>query len=65
MMTPEKIPNDLMGIRGEKALAKKATAVVVEVTAIAFTALFHAYAILLCLPLMMSGATFLDYLQAS
>jgi hypothetical protein len=42
MITPENIPNDLMGIKGEKALAKKATDVVVDVTAIALTALLHA-----------------------
>ena len=35
--TPEKIPKDLIGIKGEKILAKKATAVVDEVTDIALT----------------------------
>lgn len=42
MMMAAYIPNDLIGIRGLKALAKKATEVVLEVTAIARTARFHA-----------------------
>ena len=40
-MTPANIPNDLIGIIGLKALAKKATEVVLDVTAIALTALFQ------------------------
>ena len=40
------IPKALIGMIGLKALAKKATEVVLEVTAIALTALFHAYDIL-------------------
>ena len=35
--TPEKRPKDLIGIKGLKILAKKATAVVLEVTDIALT----------------------------
>lgn len=42
MITPEKIPKPLIGINGEKALAKKATDVVKDVTAIALTALRQA-----------------------
>lgn len=37
--TPENIPKDLMGIKGLKILAKKATAVVLEVTDMALTPL--------------------------
>lgn len=36
------MPNDLMGMMGLKALAKKATDVVLDVTAIALTALLQA-----------------------
>lgn len=47
-------------------LAKKATDVVLEVTAIALTPLLKAYAILFFLSLAkISGATFKLYLQAS
>lgn len=46
MRTPEKIPKALIGIMGLKTLAKKATAVVLEVTVIARTPLLKAYAIL-------------------
>ena len=37
--TPENIPKDLIGIKGLKMLAKKATAVVLDVTVIALTPL--------------------------
>ena len=37
--TPENIPKDLMGIKGLKMFAKKATAVVLEVTDMALTPL--------------------------
>ena len=40
-MTPAKTPNALIGMMGEKKLAKKATAVVLEVTAIALEALLN------------------------
>lgn len=42
MSTPVKIPNDLIGIIGLKALAKKATAVVLDVTVMARTPLLKA-----------------------
>lgn len=44
--TPENIPKALIGIMGLKTLAKKATAVVLDVTVIALTPLLKAYAIL-------------------
>lgn len=44
--TPENIPNALIGIIGLNAFAKKATAVVLEVTDIALTPLLNEYAIL-------------------
>jgi hypothetical protein len=44
--TPVKIPNALIGIISLKAFAKKATAVVLEVTDIALTPLLKEYAIL-------------------
>jgi hypothetical protein len=40
--TPVNIPNALIGIIGLKALAKKATAVVLDVTVIALTPLLKA-----------------------
>jgi hypothetical protein len=43
---PAKIPNDRIGINGLKKLARKATAVVEEVTVIALTPLLNAKAIL-------------------
>ena len=46
MSTPENIPNALIGKMGLKALAKNATAVVLEVTVIALTARRNEYAIL-------------------
>lgn len=56
MMTPAKIPNDLIGSRGLKMLAKNATDVVLEVMAIALAELLKAYAILfLLLPLNICG----------
>jgi hypothetical protein len=42
MSTPVKIPNDLIGMIGLKALAKKATAVVLDVTVMALTPLLKA-----------------------
>lgn len=42
MSTPVKIPNDLIGMIGLKALAKKATAVVLDVTVMARTPLLKA-----------------------
>ena len=42
IMTPEKIPNVLMGNNGLKMLAKKATEVVLEVMAIALAELLNA-----------------------
>ena len=66
MMTPAKIPKALIGIIGLKALAKKATDVVLEVTAIALTDLLQAYAILSFLSSLKNlGATFSLYLHAS
>ena len=46
MMTPANMPNDWIGIIGLKALTKKATADVLDVTAMALTALRQLYAIL-------------------
>ena len=40
-MTPANITNDLIGIRGKKALAQKATHVLKDVTAISFAARRH------------------------
>ena len=42
MMTPEKMPKDLIGRRGLNTLAKKATEVVLEVMAIALAELLKA-----------------------
>lgn len=42
MMTPEKIPNVLIGNNGLKMLAKKATEVVLDVIAIALAELLKA-----------------------
>ena len=42
MITPEKIPNVLMGNNGLKMLAKKATEVVLDVIAIALAELLNA-----------------------
>lgn len=42
IMTPEKIPKDLIGSKGLKMLAKKATEVVLEVMAIALAELLKA-----------------------
>jgi len=56
MITPAKIPKDLIGSKGLKMLAKNATDVVLEVMAIALAELLKAYAILfLLLPLNISG----------
>lgn len=56
MITPAKIPKDLIGSKGLKILAKNATDVVLEVMAIALAELLKAYAILfLLLPLNISG----------
>lgn len=66
IIIPAKIPKALIGIRGLKALAKKATDVVLEVTAIALEALLKVYAILFFLSSPKTlGAIILLYLQAS
>ena len=56
MITPAKIPKDLIGSKGLKMFAKKATDVVLDVMAIALAELLKAYAILfLLLPLKIYG----------
>ena len=65
MIIPANTPKAFIGIKGLKILAIKATAVVLEVTAIALTALLQAYAILLDLVLRIAGATVSLYLHAS
>ena len=62
---PENMPNTLMGMSDERALAKKATEVVTDVTAIALKALRQSYAIRLLVVSMISGARCSDCLHAS
>ena len=49
MITPAKIPKDLIGSKGLNMFAKKATDVVLDVMAIALAELLKAYAILFLL----------------
>lgn len=49
------IPNALIGISGDPAFAKKATEVVLDVTAIAFAARLTEYAMRLCGLCFMTG----------
>jgi len=59
------MPNDLIGINGLKKLAKKATLVVEDVTAIALTALLKEYASLFFLSDKIFGSILSLCLQAS
>jgi hypothetical protein len=49
------MPKELIGIKGLKALAKKETAVVLEVAAVALAALLNENASLFLMSLLISG----------
>ena len=64
-IAPAKIPNTLIGMISQNMFAKKATAVVLDVIAIARDALLNVYAILLLLLSIIFLLIYSLYLQAS
>jgi hypothetical protein len=65
MITPAKIPNALIGIKGLKAFARNPTEVVLDVTNVALKALLQVYAILLFFDDRITVFSFWLYRQAS